>query len=53
MVRDLIDSFGWNQPDAPFVSLPLPVRVEVPAFQVGVSVWVPLPQDDGLGEPPQ
>ncbi|MFI7005404.1 hypothetical protein [Streptomyces sp. NPDC050145] len=41
---------GWNHPDAPLVSVPLPATVLVAGSQVGASVSVPTwPHTDGFG----
>ena len=49
-VSFLMDAVGMNQPAAPLVSDPLPIRVWVAASHTGSSVCVPAGQPLGLGE---
>ena len=48
----LTGTSGWNQPDAPLVSVPLPTSVMLPGTQTGMSSNGPGPvQLLGLGLP--
>ena len=48
-VTDVTGTVGRNQPDAPCVSVPVPVSVDVAGFQVGTSVCAEPPQFAGRG----